>query len=106
MLSGQSGGQGQTISSQGCALPRMAGPRAPFLLAPQGFWVRLLSYIMETDALTPICASLTNLAERQLHAEDEEANASKSRLPSPGSSPEPREPGLAEDAAIAKITGG
>ena len=37
----------------------MAGPRAPFLLAPQGFWVRLLSYIMETDALTPICASLT-----------------------------------------------
>ncbi|KAI4580349.1 hypothetical protein MJT46_001717 [Ovis ammon polii x Ovis aries] len=46
------------------------------------FWVRLLCYIMETDyteALTPICISLTNLAERQLHAKDEEANASKSR---------------------------
>nr|XP_020724533.1 maestro heat-like repeat-containing protein family member 2A [Odocoileus virginianus texanus] len=46
------------------------------------FWVRLLCYIMETDyteALTPICGSLTNLAERQLHAKDEEANASKSR---------------------------
>ncbi|XP_059741206.1 maestro heat-like repeat-containing protein family member 2A isoform X5 [Bos taurus] len=46
------------------------------------FWVRLLCYIMETDyteALTPICVSLTNLAERQLHAKDEEANASKSR---------------------------
>uniref|UniRef100_A0A4W2GSD0 Maestro heat like repeat family member 2A n=1 Tax=Bos indicus x Bos taurus TaxID=30522 RepID=A0A4W2GSD0_BOBOX len=53
------------------------------------FWVRLLCYIMETDyteALTPICVSLTNLAERQLHAKDEEANASKSRhvdLPAP-----------------------
>ncbi|XP_069440938.1 maestro heat-like repeat-containing protein family member 2A [Ovis canadensis] len=53
------------------------------------FWVRLLCYIMETDyteALTPICISLTNLAERQLHAKDEEANASKSRhvdLPAP-----------------------
>ncbi|XP_025144976.3 LOW QUALITY PROTEIN: maestro heat-like repeat-containing protein family member 2A [Bubalus bubalis] len=53
------------------------------------FWVRLLCYIMETDyteALTPICISLTNLAERQLHATDEEANASKSRhvdLPAP-----------------------
>nr|XP_020768222.1 maestro heat-like repeat-containing protein family member 2A isoform X3 [Odocoileus virginianus texanus] len=53
------------------------------------FWVRLLCYIMETDyteALTPICISLTNLAERQLHANDEEANASKSRhvdLPAP-----------------------
>ncbi|CAI9152513.1 unnamed protein product [Rangifer tarandus platyrhynchus] len=53
------------------------------------FWVRLLCYIMETDyteALTPICVSLTNLAERQLHANDEEANASKSRhvdLPAP-----------------------
>ena len=44
--------------------------------------MRLLCYIMETDyteALTPICVSLTNLAERQLHANDEEANASKSR---------------------------
>ena len=44
--------------------------------------MRLLCYIMETDyteALTPICVSLTNLAERQLHAKDEEANASKSR---------------------------
>uniref|UniRef100_A0A8C3YTQ9 Maestro heat like repeat family member 2A n=1 Tax=Catagonus wagneri TaxID=51154 RepID=A0A8C3YTQ9_9CETA len=42
------------------------------------FWVRLLCYIMETDyteALTPICVSLTNLAERQLHTKDEEANA-------------------------------
>ncbi|XP_055280209.1 maestro heat-like repeat-containing protein family member 2A [Moschus berezovskii] len=53
------------------------------------FWVRLLCYIMETDyteALTPICVSLTNLAERQLHAKDEEANAGKSRhvdLPAP-----------------------
>ncbi|XP_061062043.1 maestro heat-like repeat-containing protein family member 2A isoform X2 [Eubalaena glacialis] len=47
------------------------------------FWVRLLCYIMETDhteALTPTCLSLTSLAERQLHAEDREANAtSKSR---------------------------
>ncbi|XP_077011610.1 maestro heat-like repeat-containing protein family member 2A isoform X2 [Tamandua tetradactyla] len=37
------------------------------------FWVRLLCYIMETDyteALTPICISLTNLAERQLHGND------------------------------------
>ncbi|XP_060976102.1 maestro heat-like repeat-containing protein family member 2A [Dama dama] len=53
------------------------------------FWVRLLCYIMETDyteALTPICVSLTNLAERQLHAKDEEASTSKSRhvdLPAP-----------------------
>ncbi|KAF4022035.1 hypothetical protein G4228_013098 [Cervus hanglu yarkandensis] len=53
------------------------------------FWVRLLCYIMETDyteALTPICISLTNLAERQLHAKDEEASTSKSRhvdLPAP-----------------------
>uniref|UniRef100_A0A8D1FVC6 Maestro heat like repeat family member 2A n=1 Tax=Sus scrofa TaxID=9823 RepID=A0A8D1FVC6_PIG len=42
------------------------------------FWVRLLCYIMETDyteALTPICISLTNLAERQLHTKDVEANA-------------------------------
>ena len=44
--------------------------------------MRLLCYIMETDymeALTPICISLTNLAERQLHAKDEEASTSKSR---------------------------
>ncbi|KAK2108260.1 Maestro heat-like repeat-containing protein member 2A [Saguinus oedipus] len=37
------------------------------------FWVRLLCYIMETDymeALTPICISLTNLAEHQLHGQD------------------------------------
>ncbi|XP_073733031.1 maestro heat-like repeat-containing protein family member 2A isoform X2 [Callorhinus ursinus] len=54
------------------------------------FWVRLLCYIMETDyteALTPICISLTNLAERQVHAEDVEAGmAHKSRhvdLPAP-----------------------
>uniref|UniRef100_A0A8C0CBE5 Maestro heat like repeat family member 2A n=1 Tax=Balaenoptera musculus TaxID=9771 RepID=A0A8C0CBE5_BALMU len=42
------------------------------------FWVRLLCHIMETDhteALTPICLSLTKLAERQLHAEDGEAKA-------------------------------
>lgn len=40
--------------------------------------MRLLCYIMETDyteALTPICISLTNLAERQLHTKDVEANA-------------------------------
>ncbi|XP_008136942.3 maestro heat-like repeat-containing protein family member 2A [Eptesicus fuscus] len=54
------------------------------------FWVRLLCYIMETDnmeVLTPICISLTNLAERQFHVMDGEANAtSKSRhvdLPAP-----------------------
>ncbi|CAM9131290.1 unnamed protein product [Rangifer tarandus platyrhynchus] len=53
------------------------------------FWERLPCCIMETDyteALTPICGSLTNLAERQLHAKDKEANASKSRhvdLPAP-----------------------
>ncbi|CAM9362984.1 unnamed protein product [Rangifer tarandus platyrhynchus] len=46
------------------------------------FWVRVPCCIMETEyteALIPICVSLTNLAERQLHANDEEANASKSR---------------------------
>ncbi|XP_054426726.1 maestro heat-like repeat-containing protein family member 2A [Pteronotus mesoamericanus] len=47
------------------------------------FWVRLLCYIMETDnveVLTPICVSLTNLAERQLHSTAEEASAaSRSR---------------------------
>ncbi|CAM9131136.1 unnamed protein product [Rangifer tarandus platyrhynchus] len=54
-----------------------------------GFWERVLCCIMETDyteALTPICGSLTNLAENQLHAKDEQANASKSRhvdLPAP-----------------------
>ena len=45
--------------------------------APQEFWVRLLCYIMETDyteALTPICISLTNLAECQLHSKDVEAS--------------------------------
>ncbi|XP_042806522.1 maestro heat-like repeat-containing protein family member 2A isoform X4 [Panthera leo] len=54
------------------------------------FWLRLLCYIMETDhteALTPICISLTNLAERQPHTKDVEASvASKSRhvdLPAP-----------------------
>ncbi|XP_004674818.1 PREDICTED: maestro heat-like repeat-containing protein family member 2A [Condylura cristata] len=39
------------------------------------FWVRLLCYIMETDyteALTPICISLTNLAEHQLLSKDAE----------------------------------
>ncbi|ELK14349.1 Protein LOC339766 [Pteropus alecto] len=41
------------------------------------FWVGLLCYIMETDyteALTPICIGLTNLAERQLHASELEAS--------------------------------
>ncbi|XP_036109258.1 maestro heat-like repeat-containing protein family member 2A [Molossus molossus] len=54
------------------------------------FWVRLLCYVMETDnmeVLTPICVSLTNLAERQFHTTDVDANsASKSRhvdLPTP-----------------------
>nr|XP_020752597.1 uncharacterized protein LOC110139285 isoform X2 [Odocoileus virginianus texanus] len=45
------------------------------------FWESLPCYIMETDyteALTPICASLTNLAECQLHANDVEASTSKS----------------------------
>lgn len=68
--------------------------------------MRLLCYIMDTDyteALTPICVSLTNLAECQLHAKEEEANASKSRLPSPGSSLELGEPGLAKEAALAEI---
>ena len=38
--------------------------------------MRLLCYIMETDyteALTPICISLTNLAENQIHGKDTEA---------------------------------
>ncbi|KAL6070320.1 hypothetical protein STEG23_008574 [Scotinomys teguina] len=54
------------------------------------FWVRLLCYIMETDyteALTPICISLTNLAENQIHSKDTEAEmAGKSKhvdLPAP-----------------------
>ncbi|XP_044890591.1 maestro heat-like repeat-containing protein family member 2A isoform X4 [Felis catus] len=54
------------------------------------FWLRLLCYIMETDhteALTPICISLTNLVERQPRTKDVEASvASKSRhvdLPAP-----------------------
>ncbi|XP_066089105.1 maestro heat-like repeat-containing protein family member 2A [Saccopteryx bilineata] len=54
------------------------------------FWVRLLCYVVETDnmeVLTPICISLTNLAERQLHTADPEASeASRSRhveLPAP-----------------------
>uniref|UniRef100_A0A2R9CP78 Maestro heat like repeat family member 2A n=2 Tax=Pan TaxID=9596 RepID=A0A2R9CP78_PANPA len=54
------------------------------------FWVRLLCYIMETDymeALTPICISLTNLAEHQLHGQDVDVSvAGKSRqvdLPAP-----------------------
>lgn len=51
-------------------------PAIPGSALPQEFWVRLLCYIMETDyteALTPICVSLTNLAERQLHAHELEA---------------------------------
>uniref|UniRef100_A0A8C5KPY9 Maestro heat-like repeat family member 2A n=1 Tax=Jaculus jaculus TaxID=51337 RepID=A0A8C5KPY9_JACJA len=54
------------------------------------FWVRLLCYIMETDyteALTPICISLTNLAENQMRGKDPEASvAGKSKhvdLPAP-----------------------
>ncbi|XP_026902981.2 maestro heat-like repeat-containing protein family member 2A isoform X2 [Acinonyx jubatus] len=54
------------------------------------FWLRLLCYIMETDhteALTPICISLTNLVEHQPRTKDVEASvASKSRhvdLPAP-----------------------
>ncbi|XP_055146988.1 maestro heat-like repeat-containing protein family member 2A isoform X1 [Symphalangus syndactylus] len=54
------------------------------------FWVRLLCYIMETDymeALTPICISLTNLAEHQLRGQDVDVSmAGKSRqvdLPAP-----------------------
>ncbi|XP_058521134.1 maestro heat-like repeat-containing protein family member 2A isoform X1 [Ochotona princeps] len=47
-------------------------------------WMRLLCYIVETnytEALTPICISLTNLAERQLHGKDAEAGvAGKSEL--------------------------
>ncbi|XP_072652860.1 maestro heat-like repeat-containing protein family member 2A isoform X3 [Canis lupus baileyi] len=58
------------------------------------FWVRLLCYIMETDyteALTPICISLTNLAERQLHTKDAAAGvASKSKH---GSVQKSRQPG-------------
>ena len=40
--------------------------------------MRLLCYVMETDnveVLTPICVSLTNLAERQLHPTGVEARA-------------------------------
>ncbi|XP_060049806.1 maestro heat-like repeat-containing protein family member 2A isoform X2 [Erinaceus europaeus] len=52
------------------------------------FWVRLLGYIMETDyreALTPICISLTNLAQRQSKdGEDQAANTSSLvHLPAP-----------------------
>ncbi|XP_013012759.2 maestro heat-like repeat-containing protein family member 2A [Cavia porcellus] len=54
------------------------------------FWMRLLSYIMETDCretLTPICVSLTNLAMCQLHDSDQEAGVAGKRkhvaLPSP-----------------------
>ncbi|XP_030181975.1 maestro heat-like repeat-containing protein family member 2A [Lynx canadensis] len=54
------------------------------------FWLRLLCYIMETDhteALTPICISLTNLVERQPRTKGVEASvASNSRhvdLPAP-----------------------
>ncbi|KAM9085449.1 LOW QUALITY PROTEIN: maestro heat-like repeat-containing protein family member 2A [Megaptera novaeangliae] len=46
------------------------------------FWVRLLCHIMETDHTeeTPVCLSLTSLAGRQLHAEDDgEAKATSSR---------------------------
>ncbi|EPY76269.1 HEAT repeat-containing protein 7B1 [Camelus ferus] len=60
------------------------------IITSSEFWVRLLCYIMETDymeALTPICISLTNLAEQQLHTKDVEASAtSRSRhvdLPTP-----------------------
>jgi hypothetical protein len=42
--------------------------------------MRLLCYIMETDyteALTPICISLTNLAKQQLQGWDTEASVSR-----------------------------
>ena len=71
-----SGWGGATISSQDCAMPRLADPSTPTLPLshPTSIWGRLLCYIMETDymeALTPICVSLTKLAERQLHTKDE-----------------------------------
>ena len=66
-------------------MSRPADPSTPTLPLshPTRFWVRLLCYIMEMDymeAVTPICVSLTKLAERQLHTKAEEASTSKSRL--------------------------
>ena len=56
-------------------MPRLADPSTPTLPLshPTSFWGRLLCNIMETDymeALTPICVSLTKLAEGQLHTKD------------------------------------
>lgn len=92
--------------------------------------MRLLCYIMETDyteALTP-CHQPANLAERQLHAKDEGGQHKQEQAwwAAPCTSwrrdwaewaapwlpllqeawPEPREPGLAEEATLTKITGG
>ncbi|XP_043849240.1 maestro heat-like repeat-containing protein family member 2A [Dromiciops gliroides] len=53
------------------------------------FWLKLLGYIMETEyteALTPICISLTNLAERQRQQKESKANVGRSgqvELPAP-----------------------
>ncbi|KAM6178445.1 maestro heat-like repeat-containing protein family member 2A [Rhynchocyon petersi] len=54
------------------------------------FWVRFLCYILDTDypeALTSICISLTNLAERQIHEKDTGAGTTIPRrhvdLPAP-----------------------
>lgn len=65
----------------------MATHCSEFALGPspsecQEFWMRLLSYIMETDCretLTPICVSLTNLAMCQLHDSDQEAGVAGKR---------------------------
>nr|XP_020844720.1 maestro heat-like repeat-containing protein family member 2A [Phascolarctos cinereus] len=53
------------------------------------FWLKLLGYIMETEyteALTPICISLTNLAERQRQQKESGANVGRRgqvELPAP-----------------------
>ncbi|XP_027731598.1 maestro heat-like repeat-containing protein family member 2A [Vombatus ursinus] len=53
------------------------------------FWLKLLGYIMETEyteALTPICNSLTNLAERQRQQKESNTNVGRRgqvELPAP-----------------------
>uniref|UniRef100_G3WRY0 Maestro heat like repeat family member 2A n=1 Tax=Sarcophilus harrisii TaxID=9305 RepID=G3WRY0_SARHA len=53
------------------------------------FWLKLLGYIMETEyteALTPICISLTNLAERQRQQKESNTNVGRRgqvELPAP-----------------------
>ncbi|XP_072474918.1 LOW QUALITY PROTEIN: maestro heat-like repeat-containing protein family member 2A [Notamacropus eugenii] len=53
------------------------------------FWLKLLGYIMETEyteALTPICISLTNLAERQRQQKESNTNVDRHgqvELPAP-----------------------